>query len=484
MTRQPVHCERLESRQLLATFYIITDLGTFGGNTSQAEGINERGEVVGMAQNRWGRQRAFLWTESGGLRNLGVLGESHNSAAQDINESGQVVGSSQDPQIGRDSQRAFLWTSHRGMIDLGTLPGVSGSSALAINDNYWIAGESGFRPAAWGQEQPFALSGTNGGIAWDVNKFVQVVGEEGGRPVVYQDGIRLFIPSVGTQTDRQGAALGINNVGRIVGYIDVGPADARSDHAFLYEFGMTKDLGSFGGNSRAQAINDQGIVVGHSWDTRGRLRAFVWSKPDGMMDLKGLTVDGASWRLESAQDINNKGQIVGYGINPSGKRHAFLLTPRTEDTDTGGPAASLDPIATVRTPRTAVKFSVRYADDRAIDVSRLNSQDIQVTGPGGFSRLARFLRVDQPTDGTPRIAWYSVTGPGGSWDRADNGLYRVILRSGQVGDTQGHDIPGRRLGSFSVNIPAPVAASLFSKRPIAGAQALEDSPTDELLNAS
>ena len=45
------------------------------------------------------------------------------------------------------------------------------------------------------------------------------------------------------------------------------------------------------------------------------------------MDLNSLIATNSGWTLQSANAINDNGQIVGYGINPSGQMDAFLLTP-------------------------------------------------------------------------------------------------------------------------------------------------------------
>ncbi|MFB2938596.1 GDSL-type esterase/lipase family protein [Aerosakkonemataceae cyanobacterium BLCC-F154] len=100
-------------------------------------------------------------------------------------------------------------------------------------------------------------------------------------------------------------------------------------------------------------------------------------------------------------------------------------------------------------------FTVTYADDDGIDVSTIDSSDIQVTGPNGFSQLAELVSVDSSGDGTPRTATYRIDAPDGSWDSADNGSYTVSLASSQVEDTDGNSIPSGDLGSFQVNVPEP-----------------------------
>lgn len=71
----------------------ITDLKTLPGDaTSQALGVNSRGQVVGISSGSV--NRAFLW-QHGVLMNLNDLkGDFADSlvSAQDINEAGQITG--------------------------------------------------------------------------------------------------------------------------------------------------------------------------------------------------------------------------------------------------------------------------------------------------------------------------------------------------------------------------------------------------------
>ena len=52
----------------------MIDLGTLGGASSGAEAVNDSGQVVGGSQTASGANHAFLWTQAGGMVDLGTLG--------------------------------------------------------------------------------------------------------------------------------------------------------------------------------------------------------------------------------------------------------------------------------------------------------------------------------------------------------------------------------------------------------------------------
>jgi probable HAF family extracellular repeat protein len=119
---------------------VLRDLGTFGGSSGVAAWINHAGEVVGWA-NLSGDQafHAFLWKD-GVKTDLATLDGDSTSDAHGINSKGQVVGSSENGP----SSRGFLWENGK-MFDLNTL--ISPGSKLnlyfptIINDRGEIAGQ-------------------------------------------------------------------------------------------------------------------------------------------------------------------------------------------------------------------------------------------------------------------------------------------------------------------------------------------------------
>jgi probable HAF family extracellular repeat protein/T5SS/PEP-CTERM-associated repeat protein len=115
----------------------MQDLGTLGGDLSEAQAINENGQAVGLARLAGGTTfHAFLW--AGGMQDLGALTFA-NSIAYDINDEGQVVGALQTGQ----NSHAFVWADGQ-MQDLNNLiPANSGwvlQEARAINNKGRIVG--------------------------------------------------------------------------------------------------------------------------------------------------------------------------------------------------------------------------------------------------------------------------------------------------------------------------------------------------------
>lgn len=127
----------------------------------------------------------------------------------------------------------------------------------------------------------------------------------------------------------------------------------------------------------------------------------------------------------------------------------------TAVTDTAPPTAMLLGTPTAEAGNTTTSFTVRYADDRAIDIRRVNFGDIRVTGPGGFVQTAAFYGLDVNFNGPLRNATYFISAPGGAWDSTDNGFYAIELLPQQVFDTASKPVTAVSFGVLIVNLPPP-----------------------------
>jgi probable HAF family extracellular repeat protein len=117
----------------------LTDLGTLGGDSSDANSINDSGVAVGRADVPGSlTHHGILWTPKHGVMtttDLGVIGSDACSTAYSINSSGQIVG---DGGICFVGGRAWLWENGGPMADLNDLAlpgsGLHLQDARLIND--------------------------------------------------------------------------------------------------------------------------------------------------------------------------------------------------------------------------------------------------------------------------------------------------------------------------------------------------------------
>lgn len=256
-----------------------------GGNNSQAYGINNRGQVVGFAENHTPdptcitpfqvrRFEAVIWDRSDKIHQLQPLRVEGDTVgfAFGINDNGQAVGASGKcsdtslPPIAPAAPHAVLWERDGSPRNLGNLGGTVNNIASSINNQSDVVGGS---------------SSTDGNI-----------------------------------------------------------------HAFLWtrRTGM-QDLGTLPGDFLSVApccdtINDRREVVGFSIGDMGP-RAFLW-RNGVMTDLNDIA-PGSPLYLLFASAINSRGQIAGIGATSTGEIHAFLATPRdAADSENFSPVVSDD----------------------------------------------------------------------------------------------------------------------------------------------
>src|SRR5262245_21325393 len=252
----------------------------------------------------------FVW-EDGEMRALPTLG-GNNGFATGANNRGQVVGWAENtvrdrtcvaPQVLQF--RAVIWGPRRHHIEeLPLIPGDTSSAATAINNRGQVVGISGICDQAVGRHT------ARHAVLWDCGRMTD-------------------IGNIGSDT--WNTPMAINEHGDIVGFANTPGSDPDDPvfHAFLWtKHDGIKDLGTLPGDSSSQAlgINKRGQVVGLSSGPSGP-RAFLWE--NGVMkDLNSLKAPGYTGVLEIAGDINDDGEITGRAFNPSTiERPAFVAIP-------------------------------------------------------------------------------------------------------------------------------------------------------------
>ena len=306
----------------------IINLGTLGGNSSGANAVNSRGQVIGGALNATSdpfsatlinafipetlaflffpvatETHAFLWHD-GVMQDLGTLG-GPDSVAWFVNEHGQVAGQSTvnsiaSPTTGVPTVDPFFWDGGK-MVDVGNFGGTF-SFVSGLNDRGQMTGT-------------MTLPGdlTNHPFFWD----------------------RGILTDMGTLGGDFGVPNAISNSGEVVGFaFNEGNQAAL---AFLWKQGVMINLGTVDGDpcSAAHSLNSRGQVVGESSPScfdplQSLVHAFLWENGGPMIDLNAL-VPGSELESAAGVSINDRGEIDGDRLLPNGDSHAFVLIPCDEN---------------------------------------------------------------------------------------------------------------------------------------------------------
>jgi probable HAF family extracellular repeat protein len=303
--------ERLEERCLLT--YTVTDIGSFGG-ASYARAVNDAGQVAGYYYPTGSYlSRALLYSDG----TLIDLDSASYSWASGINNLGQVVGMA---RVGNNNGDHMVVWQNGILTDLGTNGDTASSHAHAINDAGQITGTTkdltwmAFLYSDGGFTDLGTLSGSRS-FGTGINNAGQVVGNstyEGGgnfndHAFIWQDGVMTELSGFSGQNYY---AQGINDVGQVI-------VLSNLNHAYIWNNGAVTDLGA----GEPFGINNASQVVGYSAGS-----ATLWDQGT-VTNLNDVLSNGGGWQLLEARAINNVGQIVGYGKNPDGQTRGFLLTP-------------------------------------------------------------------------------------------------------------------------------------------------------------
>ena len=367
------------------TSYQVSDLPGLGGTSNGGNSINDQSWVSGYARLPNRDRHAALWRSSL-LTDLGTLGGPNSSVTWNVkNTAGIIVGISQiaTPEpLGENWSSAafysppnnigyinlgFVWQNNQ-MRGLPPFPGGNNGFATGANNLGQVIGwaENGvhdsnccctqvlqFRPAVWTlgppdqiQDLPL-IAGDSSGAATAINDHGQIVGISGicDQAVGRRTAKHAVLWQNGTVTDIYPNApapwwntpTAINQRGDIVGFAG-DPAFVEGDvlHAFMWtrDDGMRqlkplRNRTPEHVDSEAYGVNEARQVVGVSCDADFvDCRAVIWDHANTPTDLNGLKAPGYSPVLTSAKDINNKGEITGRAADPTtGVLTAYLAVP-------------------------------------------------------------------------------------------------------------------------------------------------------------
>jgi probable HAF family extracellular repeat protein len=306
----------------------MRDLGTLGGPNGNATGPNGRGELAALSETTkpdplgedfcgFGTHLmclAAVWKD-GKLRPLPTLGGT-NGQATGLNDRGELIGIAETDKIDptcappqRLRYEGALWGPKEDQIEeLRPLPGDTVGFAIGINNKGDAVGATG----TCANTVLFPLSIAPHAVLWRNGSPINL-GNLGGKSV--------------------NVAAAINDRGEVVGTASlpgdtVDPAFVWTERTGMINIGMlTGDKsglpGGFGG------INNLGQVVGAScsgYAGAGNCRAFLW-QDNVMTDINTLIPASSPLYLMFAFQINDVGEIVGLGLTSTGQAHAFLASP-------------------------------------------------------------------------------------------------------------------------------------------------------------
>jgi probable HAF family extracellular repeat protein len=294
-----------------------------------ANGINDQDQVVGDRSGAMLGVEPVEWSKNGGLT---LLPADTLAEATAINNKGDVVGNMDNGHV---SNLAVMWSgpTHK-LTSLGVLwtdpaiPDFASSTATAVNAMGHVAG---FSDAGEGTDPNTAQSFGQHAFLFSGGKM--------------RDLGALALSKAGSDDSE---AYGLNNQDEVVGLSTTAIAARNSQgqpcancgvasHAFLWRAGKMIDLGNLAGiagwDSKADAINDQGEIVGWSDSNVSGMathRAFLYV--DGrMLNLQSYVFNpDPNVRLTEAVGINCQGWIVanGFNVNTPSVDRVYLLIPR------------------------------------------------------------------------------------------------------------------------------------------------------------
>lgn len=253
---------------------VMTALPPFpGGIDSYAAGVNNKGQVVGWAENGF-----------------------HDPTCNNL------------PPVSQFLQfEAVIWGPRLNqMTQLPPLDSDPDSAATAINDRGQVVGISGLCSNAVG-------------------------GASAKHALLWENGIPTDLGNIGGQA--WNTPISVNNRGDVVGFGNISGDEnaAENPAAFIWtKTNKMQEIPPYGTdtNNAAFDINEKDQVVGNSFNINtGASRATLW-QDNKLNDLNALVIQPTSLYLTLAQGINDAGEITGSAIDTTTNQIVgFLAVP-------------------------------------------------------------------------------------------------------------------------------------------------------------
>ena len=306
----------LKARDALGINGLQFDLGTLGGQNSWMNWgeINDFGQIVGYSETAaldpngedvctFGTHltcRPFIW-QFFHMRTLPTLG-GNNGQASAINNRGKIVGFAEDGTVDSScpagttnnrTQLPVLWESSKAKAKALPTGNDPSGNALWINDRGQIVGFTG------------ACAATNHAVVWDHDKVSTLADNQTGAEAFGNNNLGQIVGFVGASDsgipnaalwqndmlinlgllpgDAGGIASGINDKGQVVG--SNFDSQGNWNHAFIWQNNVMTDLNSLFPRSSnllatmANKINESGQISGmaivQSGPDAGNIHAFI-----------------------------------------------------------------------------------------------------------------------------------------------------------------------------------------------------------------
>ncbi len=279
----------LTCRPFLWQTFHMSALPTLGGNNGEASAINDRGQIVGMAEN-------------GNVDSTCPPNTTNNRIALPVLwENGQAHAL---PTEDGDPDGFAFWLNERGQV-----VGYTGTCTAALHAVSWKNGNA----------TPLPDLGT-GAVAYSINNQGQIVGTVGSADgttqygALWQNGVLTNLETL--PGDAAAIATGINDRGQVVG--STWDSSFNWSHGFIYQNGVMTDLNTlFPAKSNlyavmANKINERGQISGmaivRSGPDVGNIHAFLATPVNASIDKS--VADVAPTRPKSDVPANVSKQFL------------------------------------------------------------------------------------------------------------------------------------------------------------------------------